>query len=151
MSTKRRSKSLALLISTVIVQIACLGVISGCVSQRGNETLSAPHRALVLSGVDVGMSPHLGEELAAALSDPTLTKKVTLAGLVTNFHTDNKRWPKDQAELSGFIAQSNGKLPPIPYDHVEFREKWFGGVRVCAVSRGITNRITVSDREVEVQ
>ena len=151
MSTKPRGKSLALLIPTAIVQIACLGAFSGCVSERADESVSAPQRALVLNGVDVGISPHMGEALAAALSDPTLIKKVTLAGLVTVFHTDNKRWPKDEGELSAFIAQSNGKLPPIPYDHVEFRQKWFGGVRICAVSPGITNRMTVSDREVEFQ
>ena len=118
---------MVLIILALIIQIACLGVFTGCVSQR------------------------TGDAISAAFHNQTLTREATLAGSVMTFQAAKERWPKDQAELSEFIAQSNGKLPPIPYDHVDFTQKWFGRLEIYAMSPSITNRMTLSTREVKFQ
>src|SRR3974390_2078751 len=110
MSTISTSKSMVLVIPALIFQIACLGVFTGCVSE------------------------HTGDTLTTALDNPTVTQKLTLADLVLDFQAAKRRWPTNQAELSDFIAQSNGKLPSIAYDHVDFTQKWFGRLGVYATS-----------------
>jgi hypothetical protein len=118
---------MVLVIPTLLLQIVCLGIFIGCVSERTVDTVTA------------------------AMNNPTLTQKATLAGLVLDFQAAKQRWPTNQEELSDFIAKSNGKLPTIPYDHVDFTPKWFGRLGVYATSPSITNHMTLSTREVVFQ
>jgi hypothetical protein len=95
--------------------IACLGIVAGCKSQ---PAVDAP---------------------TAASHEHTSGPGLMLAHSLMVFHAAKKRWPKDQAELSDFIAKSNGKLQPIKYDHLDFTNQPGGDLEVYAMSPGITN------------
>jgi hypothetical protein len=58
-----------------------------------------------------------------------------------SFHHKNERWPKDYAELSAFVKQSDGYLMLGEYERVDLKPLGDGGVEVCYVRPGHTNEM----------
>jgi len=55
------------------------------------------------------------------------------------FHRQYQRWPKDYAELSGFVQKSDGKLKLGHYDQVKFTSLPDGTLEIWQVSGGATS------------
>lgn len=112
----------------IIALFLVLALFPGCISQKDAdkfnksiaEAFSVPLNALVakLSG---------GDDLAYA---------------TVSFQQKNNRWPNDYAELTNYVAKSDGYLFLKPYDSVTFSSQTNGGVKIAFIPLGRTNEST---------
>src|SRR4051795_3747433 len=84
----------------------------------------------------------LGETIAAPLNSIArdLSGSRDLAYATAAFQRKNGRWPKDYADLSKFVADTDGLLQLGKYDRVDFIEQLDGGLEVRSVVEGRTNQ-----------
>lgn len=94
---------------------------------------------------------NMNRELAQVFATPfnTLATKLSqgddLIYATAAHQRKNARWPNDYAELTNFVAKSDGYLILKPYEDVTFRQETNGGVQVVFLPVGkITNKVTVT-------
>jgi hypothetical protein len=63
-----------------------------------------------------------------------------------SFRHKNDRWPKDYAELSAFVKQSNDYLMLGEYERVDLRPLPEDGLEICYVRPGHTNETKLTLR-----
>jgi hypothetical protein len=85
------------LLGFVVVAIT----VTGCISDRAVEELTAPFNEMVLN----------------------LRCSHNLADGALAFYRKTDRWPRDYAELSNFVAKSEGLLVLEHFERVDFSEK----------------------------
>jgi len=86
----------------------------------------------------------MGEAIAAPLNAivQQLAGAHDLAYATAAFWRKNERWPRDYPELSAFVQKSDGLLVLGNYDQVDFALLPEGGLEICSVIHGRTNRTT---------
>lgn len=113
--------------------------LSGCMSERAAKEFGTG----------------LGEAVAAPLNVIArgMSGSQELAYATAAFQRKNGRWPKDYAELSIFVQQSDGLFALGEYDRVDFSESPEGRLQVAFVPHGQTNqvRFTFSPKDVETK
>ncbi len=77
----------------------------------------------------------------------SVESRILLASCCDAFWSHYQRWPKDYAELSTFVQQSDGKLELGHYDYVDFTDSQDGSLEVCTVCEGFTYRMTIAKPE----
>jgi len=102
------------------------------------------------------MSPRAARELGSALGEALAAPfngSQELAYATAAFQRKNGRWPKDYAELSNFVAHSDGFLVLSQYDRVDFSERPQGRLLIAFVPHGQTNQVsfTFSPKDVETK
>jgi len=86
----------------------------------------------------------VGEAFAAPLNviARSMGGSQELAYATAAFQRKHSRWPKDYAELSLFVQQSDGLLFLGEYDRVDFSQLSDGGLQIAFVPRGQTNQVS---------
>ena len=99
------------------------------------------------------MSDRAAREMGESIASPlniiarSLSGSQDLAYATAAFARKNDRWPKDYAELSSFVERSDGLLLLGQYDRVDFIDQPEGGLEICAVIQGRTNRMTFTSKD----
>jgi hypothetical protein len=83
-----------------------------------------------------------GHQIGGAFYDQVLADPMDLWGCSCAFRLQQRRWPKDYAELSAFVQRSNGELKLGHYEQVDFVELPNDSLRIWSVSNGCTNQAT---------
>ena len=91
----------------------------------------------------------IGDQIFGAILAKAVTQPLDLDVSVTAFRRAEKRWPKDYAELATFVKESDGKLKPISYDHVDFTNMPDGSLQIHASGPGMTNSVTMEVNYVD--
>ena len=103
------------------------------------------------------MSDQAAKELGETITSPLnsiardLSRSRDLAYAMSAFQRKNGRWPKDYAELSKFVEDTDGLLQLAKYDRVDFIERPEGALEIHSVIEGRTNQMMFTRKDVQTE
>lgn len=90
------------------------------------------------------------QELAKALATPFNALATRLSGgedlayATAAYRRKNARWPNDYAELTNFVAKSDGYLVLQQYQQVNFTQETNGAIHVAFLALGKKNEVSIT-------
>ena len=105
--------------------------------------LSGCRTAPMTSGEQQSLYDSLMSQEVAPLYDLTMLRRGAIDLLYSSlsFYHKNQRWPKDYAELTSFVKQSDGYLVLGEYKQVDFIPTADGRVKIRYIPVGGTNAV----------